>query len=43
MKLNIYVGLRAIAYVITQGCEVIKHGIKKVNVTFDNYYEFIAG
>ncbi len=43
MKLNVYCGLRAIAYVVTQGSEIIKTGIKKVNVSFDNYYEFIAG
>lgn len=43
MKLNIYIGLRAIAYVITQKNKVVHHGIKRVNVEFDNYYEYIAG
>lgn len=43
MKLSIYIGLRAIAYVITQGSEIVKHGIKRVNISFDNYYEYIAG
>lgn len=43
MKLNIYIGLRAIAYIITEGLNVVKQGIKRVNISFDNYYEFIAG
>jgi CRISPR/Cas system Type II protein with McrA/HNH and RuvC-like nuclease domain len=43
MKLNIYIGLRAIAYIITQGVDVVKQGIKRVNISFDNYYEYIAG
>lgn len=43
MKLNLYCGLRAIAYIITEGVNVVKHGIKRVNISFDNYYEFIAG
>ncbi|WP_141743579.1 type II CRISPR RNA-guided endonuclease Cas9 [Weeksella sp. HMSC059D05] len=43
MKLNIYIGLRAIAYVITEGLDVVKHGIKRVNISFDDYYEFISG
>src|SRR5690606_26564544 len=43
MKLNIYIGLRAIAYIITEGVNVVKHGIKRVNISFDNYYEFLAG
>lgn len=43
MKLSIYTGLRAIAYVITQGSEIVKHGIKRINISFDNYYEYIAG
>lgn len=38
-----YIGLRAIAYVIADNSKVIKHGIKRVNIPFDNYYEFIAG
>ncbi|MBK7988370.1 MAG: hypothetical protein IPK11_16085 [Ignavibacteria bacterium] len=29
MKLSVYCGLRAIAYIITQGSNVVKHGIKK--------------
>lgn len=43
MKLSIYVGLRAIGWVLTQGKEVVKKGIKRVNVDFDNYYEYVAG
>jgi hypothetical protein len=43
MKLNTYIGLRAIAYVLTEGEDIIKYGIKRVNVSFDDYYEFIAG
>jgi hypothetical protein len=43
MNLNIYVGLRAIAFVLTEGISVVKTGIKRVNISFDNYYEFIAG
>lgn len=43
MKLNTYIGLRAIAYVITDGVSIVKHGIKRVNLPFDNYYEYIAG
>lgn len=43
MKLSIYIGLRAIAYIITQGSDIVKNGIKRVNISFDNYYEFIAG
>lgn len=43
MKLSLYCGLRAIAYIITEGVDVVKHGIKRVNIPFDNCYEFIAG
>jgi len=43
MKLSVYCGLRAIAYIITQGSNVVKHGIKRVNIPYENYYEFIAG
>lgn len=43
MKLSLYCGLRAIAYVINNGQHVVKYGIKRVNIPFDNYYEFIAG
>lgn len=43
MKLSIYVGLRAIAWILTEGSDIIKHGIKRVNISFDNYYEYIAG
>lgn len=43
MKLSIYVGIRAIGWVLTQGKEVVKKGIKRVNVDFDNYYEYVAG
>ena len=43
MKLSIYVNLRSIGWIITDGKEVIGKGIKRVMVEFDNYYEFIAG
>lgn len=43
MKASIYVGLRAIGWVITHEDNVVKHGVKKVNVPFDHYYEYIAG
>ena len=43
MKLSVYCGLRAIAYIITDGINVVKHGIKRVNISYENYYEFIAG
>lgn len=43
MKLSIYVGLRAIGWNITSQSEIIQSGVKKVNVPFDNYYEYIAG
>lgn len=43
MKLNIYCGLRAIAYLISDGKSIIKYGIKRLNISFDSYYEFIAG
>lgn len=43
MKLNTYIGLRAIAYIITEGAKVIQYGIKRMNIQFDNYYEFISG
>ncbi len=43
MKISLYCGLRAIAYIITDGVNVVKNGIKRVNISFDNYYEFIAG
>lgn len=44
MKLNTYIGLRAIAWIITDNQnQIVKYGIKRVNLSFDNYYEFIAG
>lgn len=43
MRLNVYVGLRAIAYIITNECDVVKHGIKSVNISHTNYYEYLAG
>lgn len=43
MKLSIYVGLRAIAWIISEGEKVVKHGVKRVNLEFDHYYEYIAG
>ncbi len=43
MKLSIYVNLRSIAWIISEGINVIAKGIKRVNTDFDTYYEFIAG
>lgn len=43
MKLSIYVGLRAIAWLVTEENNIIDRGVKVVNVPFDNYYEYIAG
>jgi hypothetical protein len=43
MKLSIYVNLRSIAWIISEGVEIVAKGIKRVNVEFDNYYEYIAG
>jgi hypothetical protein len=43
MKLSTYVGLRAIAWIVTDGAKVVQHGVKRVNISFDNYYEFLAG
>lgn len=43
MKLNLYCGIRAIAYIITDGANVVKYGIKRINLSFDNYYEYISG
>jgi len=43
MKLSIYVNLRSIGWIVTNEQMVIARGIKRVNVEFDNYYEFIAG
>jgi uncharacterized membrane-anchored protein YhcB (DUF1043 family) len=43
MKLSIFVGLRAIGWNITSQNQIIHSGVKKVNVSFDNYYEYIAG
>lgn len=42
-KISIYVGIRAIAWVATKASKVLDDGIKKVNVSFDNFYEFISG
>jgi hypothetical protein len=43
MKLSIYVNLRAIGWNITDGISVVKAGIKRLNISFDNYYEYISG
>lgn len=43
MKLSIYVGLRAIAWIVSNGSRILKHGVKRVNISYDNYYEYIAG
>ncbi len=43
MQLSTFIGLRAIAWIITKGNEVIQYGIKRVNISFDHYYEYIAG
>ena len=42
-KLSIYCDLRSIGWVVGQGESIIKTGIKRVNIDFDTYYEFIAG
>ena len=43
-KLSLYVNLRSIAWVISnQQNKIVRSGIKRVNVDFDTYYEFIAG
>ena len=42
-KLSLYCDLRSIGWIITNGSEIIKSGIKRINVDFDTYYEFIAG
>jgi len=43
MKLSIFCDLRHIGWVITENNTVINKGIKRVDVDFDSYYEFIAG
>lgn len=43
MQLSAYIGLRAIAWIASNGKEVIQYGIKRVNISFDSYYEYIAG
>jgi len=43
MKLSIYTGLRSIAWVISENSKIVKYGIKRLNISFDNYYEYIAG
>lgn len=42
-KLSIYADVRSIGWIITRGKEIIARGIKRVNIDFDTYYEFIAG
>lgn len=42
-KLSIYCDLRSIGWIITEGANIIKTGIKRINIDFDTYYEFIAG
>ena len=43
MKASIYVNLRSIGWVVTNGTEIVDRGIKRVNVDYDTYYEFVAG
>lgn len=43
MKLSIYVGLRSIGWLVSEEKSVVQHGIKRLNVSFDNYYEYLAG
>ncbi|SDE79653.1 type II CRISPR RNA-guided endonuclease Cas9 [Riemerella columbipharyngis] len=43
MRLNIYCGLRAIGWIVTNGNKAVQYGIKRLNISFDNYYEYIAG
>jgi len=42
-KLSIYCDLRSIGWIITNGNNIIRKGIKRINVDFDTYYEFISG
>ena len=42
-KLSIYADVRSIGWIITRGKEIIARGIKRINIDFDTYYEFIAG
>jgi len=41
--LSAYVGLRAIGWLVHSNSEIIQHGIKRLHVPFDNYYEYMAG
>jgi len=43
MKLSIYVNLRSIGWLVSDGDKVVAKGIKRVMVDFDNYYEYFAG
>lgn len=43
MTLSTFIGLRAIAWILTDGNQIIQHGIKRVNISYDHYYEFVAG
>ena len=42
-KLSVLVDLRSIAWIISENNKIIDKGIKRVNVDFDNYYEYISG
>lgn len=43
MKLTFYASLRAIGWSVTNNGNIIDAGIKRLNISFDNYYEYIAG
>ncbi len=44
MKANVYCGLRSIGWCLTnENNEVVKHGVKRVNIDFDSYYQFLSG
>ena len=43
MKLSVYCGLRSIGWTITDENKIVQCGVKRVNIPFDNYYEYIAG
>lgn len=43
LKLSIFCDLRSIGWIISDNVNIVKKGIKRINVDFDSYYEFIAG
>lgn len=43
MKLSVYVNLRSIGWIVSDGAQLVAKGVKRVSVEFDHYYEFVAG